>query len=234
MQAYQDWKALETTSEALQARSAAGEQLTRLATAVNVSYATPVRAQPSQTLQERGATMARATSEYLTAEFKRANDVLNRALPLLEGADKIEATERANAYLASLAKQVEAVQAVERGQVVERAHGIRVREEREAVDATGEARALRGTAIEAGRPRGAETSPETAREPEAAMLEEAARRAERVAGRERSKPKPWQAENGGCGQTRTRRCRSTRTCRRPVRSCATSTNSSSIGSRRRS
>ena len=27
--------------------------------------------------------MARATSEYLAAEFKRANDILNRALPLL-------------------------------------------------------------------------------------------------------------------------------------------------------
>lgn len=130
--------------------------------------------------------MARATSEYLTAEFKRANDVLNRALPLLEGADKVEATQRANAYLASLAKQVEAVEAVERGHVVERAHGIRVREERDAVDATVEARALRAIAIEAGRPRGAETSPKTARELEAAMLEEAAARAERVAGREQS------------------------------------------------
>lgn len=186
VQAYQDWKALETTSEAPQARSAAGEHLTRLATAVNVSHAAAVRAEPSHTPQDRGDTMAQATSEYLTAEFKRANDVLNRALPLLEGADKVEATERANAYLASLAKQVEAVEAVERGHVVERAHGIRVREEREAADATGEARALRATAIEAGRPRGAETSPETAREPEAVMLEEAARRAERVAGRERS------------------------------------------------
>lgn len=185
-EAYQDWKALETTSEAPQARLAAGEQLTRLATAVNVSHVAAARADQSTDMQGRGAAMARATSEYLTAEFKRANDVLNRALPLLEGPDKVEATERANAYLASLAKQVEAVEAVERGHVVERAYGIRVREEREAVDATGEARALRATAIEAGRHRGAETSPETAREPEAAMLEEAARRAERVAGRERS------------------------------------------------
>jgi len=65
--------------------------------------------------------------------------------------------------------------------VVERAHGIRVREEREAADATGEARALRATAIEAGRPRGAATSPEAGREPETPMFEEAARRAERVA-----------------------------------------------------
>ncbi|WP_375459856.1 relaxase/mobilization nuclease domain-containing protein [uncultured Enterovirga sp.] len=185
VQAYQAWKALETTSEAPQARSAAGEQLTRLATAVSVSHAAAARADGSTDMQEKGAAMARARSEYLTAEFKRANDVLNRALPLLEGADKVEATERANAYLASLAKQVEAVEAVERGQVAERAHGIRIREEREAIDANGEARSLKATAIEAGRPRGAETSPETASEPEAAMLEEAAARAERVAGRER-------------------------------------------------
>lgn len=185
-EAYQDWKSLEATSGGPQARLAAGEQLTRLATAVNVSHAVAARADRSTDMQERGAAMARATSEYLTAEFKRANDVLNRALPLLEGADKVEATQRANAYLASLAKQVEAVEAVERGQVVERVHGIRVREEREAVEATGEARALRATAIEAGRPRGAETSPEKTSELEAAMLEEAARRAERVAGRERS------------------------------------------------
>lgn len=186
VQAHQNWKALETTSETPQARSAACEQLTRLATAVNVSHGAAARADQPRDMQERGAAMARATSEYLTAEFKRANDVLNRALPLLEGADKVEATERANAYLASLAKQVEAVEAVERGHVVERVHGIRVREEREAADATGEARALRAAAIDAGRPRGAETSPDTAREPEAEMLEDAARRAERVAGRERS------------------------------------------------
>lgn len=130
--------------------------------------------------------MARATSEYLTAEFNRATQVLNRALPLLEGVDKVEATERANAYLTSLAKQVEAVAAIERGHVAERVHEVRVREGLEAVDATEEARALRATAAEVERRRGADASPDIAREPEEAILERAAKQAGRVAGREQS------------------------------------------------
>ena len=130
--------------------------------------------------------MARATSEYLTAEFRRANDVLNRAIPLLEGADKVEATERANAYLASLAKQVEAVAAVERGEVVERVHRVRVREEGEAVAATEAARSARAAALEVdGR---AVQSPNSAEAQAIASeaLDRAAERAERTAYREQS------------------------------------------------
>lgn len=130
--------------------------------------------------------MARATSEYLTAEFNRATQVLNRALPLLEGADKVEATERANAYLTSLAKQVEAVAAVERGHVVERVHEVRVREDREAADSAEEARALRATTVETERTREADPSPDIAREPKEATLGKAAKQAGRVAGREQS------------------------------------------------
>jgi hypothetical protein len=48
--------------------------------------------------------MARATGDYLSAEFNRANQVLNRALPMLAGADKVQATQLANAYLSSLTK----------------------------------------------------------------------------------------------------------------------------------
>lgn len=140
--------------------------------------------------------MARATSEYLTTEFKRANDVLNRALPLLEGVDKVEATERANAYLASLAKQVEAVAAVERGEVVERVHQVRVREEREAVVATEAARSARVAALEASGTAQPAPSPE-AQAVASEMPDAEARRAERAADRERSEAEATAQEERG-------------------------------------
>ena len=184
-EAYQNWKALETISEAPQTRLASAEQLTRLATAVNVSHAAAARANRSTDMQERGAAMARATSEYLTAEFKRANEVLNRALPLLEGADKVEATQRANAYLASLAKQVEAIAAVERGDVVERVHQVRLREHAEADVATEAARAARAAATEVAGETTRTPGPVEAKRVASEVLEAEARRAEHVAERER-------------------------------------------------
>lgn len=194
-EAYRSWRSLEHPDTGPMS-SFAGDQLTRLAAAVNVSHAVSARRTATITLRERGAAMARATSEYLTAEFKRANDVLNRALPLLEGADKLEATERANAYLASLAKQVEAVTAVERGEVVERVHQVRVREEREAVVATEAARSARAAALEA------PGSAQPTRSPEAQavaseMLELEANRADRAADRERSEAEATAQEERG-------------------------------------
>lgn len=92
--------------------------------------------------------MARATADYLTAEFNRTNQVLNRALPMLQGADKIEATKLAGDYLTSLAKQVEAVQAVEEGQLAERAGAVQALEKRQAKDDSEQAAVLRSSASE--------------------------------------------------------------------------------------
>lgn len=194
IEAYRGWQALER-SDTGPSTSSTGHQLTRLAAAVNVSHAAGAR-RTLTTLTERGAAMARATSEYLTTEFKRASDVLNRALPLLESADKVEATERANAYLASLARQVEAVAAVERGEVVERVHQVRVREEREGVFATEAARSARAAALEAS------GSALPARSPEAQavaseMLDLEATRADRAAERERSEAEATAQEERG-------------------------------------
>jgi hypothetical protein len=185
-EAYQDWKVAETKATTPQAREAISDNLTRLATAVNLSHSSKGRAIARLPIEERGAIMVRATGDYLSAEFNRANQVLNRALPMLEGADKAEATQLANAYLSSLAKQVEAVQAIEAGQIVERAHQIHVREERESIDAAEKAGVLRATAYEAERNLGRDTPPGDTRAMDAQALEVAALRAERTAARERS------------------------------------------------
>jgi hypothetical protein len=126
----------------------------------------------------------RMTPKDSTVLWGRSKDP--RALPMLEGADKVQATQLANAYLSSLAKQVEAVQAIEAGHIVERAHEIQVREERESTDAAEKARVLRATAYEAERNLGPDTPPGDTRAVDAQALEMAALRAERTAARERS------------------------------------------------
>jgi hypothetical protein len=185
-EAYQDWKIAEAKATTPQAREAASDNLSRLAAAVNLSHSSKGRAIARLPIEERGAIMVRATGDYLSAEFNRANQVLNRALPMLEGADKVQATQLANAYLSSLAKQVEAVQAIEAGHIVERAHEIHVREERESTDAAEKARVLRATAQETERNLGRDTPPGDVRAMDAQALEVAALRAERTAARERS------------------------------------------------
>jgi hypothetical protein len=185
-EAYQDWKVAEAKATTPQAREAVSDNLTRLAAAVKLSHSSKGRAIARLPIEERGAIMVRATGDYLTAEFNRANQVLNRALPMLEGADKVQATQLANACLSSLAKQVEAVQAIEAGHIVERAHEIHVHEERESSDAAERARVLRATAREAERNLGRDTPPGDTRAMDAQALEVAALRAECTAARQRA------------------------------------------------
>ena len=130
--------------------------------------------------------MARATADYLTAEFNRTNQVLNRALPMLHGADKVEATKLAGDYLSSLAKQVEVAQAVEEGRFTERAGTIEARKEWQAEDDSEQARALRSTANEVDRNLPDRPAGDSRPPPEAAALEAAAMEAEKSAMRERA------------------------------------------------
>ncbi len=130
--------------------------------------------------------MARATADYLTAEFNRTNQVINRALPMLHGADKVEATKLAGDYLTSLAKQVEAAQAVEEGRFIERAGTIEARKEWQAEDDSEQARALQSTANEVDRNLPDRPAGDSRPPPEAAPLEAVAMDAEKSAMRERA------------------------------------------------
>jgi hypothetical protein len=130
--------------------------------------------------------MAKATAEYLTNEYNRANKVLNRALPRLDGENKIEATKIANTYLAALATQLEAVSAIENGHLVERAHNLQVREVNEAVSATEKARVIEDTAAVAKRNLETDTPPGDPEAINAAGLELAADACRRMAAREQA------------------------------------------------
>ena len=231
-EAYQDWKVAETKATTPQTREAVSDNLTRLAAAVNLSHSSKGRAIARLPIEERGAIMVRATGDYLSAEFNRANQVLNRALPVLEGADKVQATQLANAYLSSLAKQVEAVQAVEAGHVVERAHEIHVREERELTDAAEKAGVLRATArrpsaIWVATLRQAIPEPWTPKRSKWLPSEPSAR-----PHASDPRPTPCRARSKRSAPIRSRRHRPIRTCRERAKSCARSRNSSSIASRR--
>ncbi len=185
-EAYQAWTAVDTRDAAPAAAERISDHLTRLSAAVNLSHSDQGLRLAPLPIIERGTSMARATADYLTAEFNRTNQVLNRALPMLQGADKVEATKLAGDYLTSLAKQVEAAQAVEEGRFAERAGTIEARKERQAEDDSEQAHALGSTAHETernglDRPAGDSRPP-----PEAAALEARAVEADKSASRERA------------------------------------------------
>ncbi len=183
-EALQAWTSLEAKDAAPEAAERISDHVSRLSAAVNLSHSRQALRLAPLSIIERGASMARATADYLTAEFNRTNQVLNRALPMLQGADKIEATKLAGDYLTSLAKQVEAVHAVEEERFAERAGALQVREERQAGPASDQARALRSMAnrTEGNLP---DVPPAATRAAEAAALKTAAIEAERSAFRER-------------------------------------------------
>ena len=183
--AYQAWQSIEAEAPVTD-RPAVDQNLSRLATAVNMSHTAAGRAAAILPIEQRGAKMAKATAEYLTNEYNRANKVLNRALPRLDGENKIEATKIANTYLAALATQLEAVSAIENGHLVERAHDLQVREVNEAVSATEKARVIEDTAAVAKRNLDTDTPPGDPEAINAAGLELAADASQRIAAREQA------------------------------------------------
>ncbi|MBZ5762273.1 relaxase/mobilization nuclease domain-containing protein [Rhizobium sp. VS19-DR104.2] len=183
--AYQDWQSIEAEAPVTD-RLAVDQHLSRLATAVNISHTAAGRAAAILPIEQRGAKMAKATAEYLTNEYNRANKVLNRALPRLDGENKVEATKIANTYLAALATQLEAVSAIENGHLVERAHDLQVREVNAAVSATEKARMIDNTATVAKRNLEADTPPGDPEAINAANLELAADASQRIAAREQA------------------------------------------------
>lgn len=184
--AYQDWRSIEAKAPSGD-RPAIDQNLSRLATAVNLSHTAAGRAAAILPIEQRGDKMAKATAEYLTNEYNRANKVLNRALPRLDGENKIEATKIANTYLAALATQLEAVSAIENGHLVERAHDLQVREVNDAVSATEKARVIEDTAAVAKRNLDTDTPPGEPEAINAAGLELAADASQRTAAREQAK-----------------------------------------------
>lgn len=130
--------------------------------------------------------MAKATADYLTNEYNRANRVLNRALPLLDGENKVEATRIANTYLAALATQLEAVSAIETSHLSDKAHALEVREGNEASEATEKARVIEETAVVAKRNLDTDTPPGDPEAINAANLQQSADAAERTASREQA------------------------------------------------
>ena len=183
--AYQDWRSIEAEAPVTD-RPAVDQNLSRLATAVNMSHTAAGRAAAILPIEQRGDKMAKATAEYLTNEYNRANKVLNRALPRLDGENKIEATKIANTYLAALATQLEAVSAIENGHLVERAHDLQVREVNEAVSATEKARVIEDTAAVAKRNLDSDTPPGDPEAINAAGLELAANASQRTAARQQA------------------------------------------------
>jgi hypothetical protein len=183
--AYRDWQSIEAEAPVMD-RPAVDQNLSRLATAVNMSHTAAGRAAAILPIEQRGAKMAKATAEYLTNEYNRANKVLNRALPRLDGENKIEATKIANTYLAALATQLEAVSAIENGHLVERAHNLQVREVNEAVSATEKARVIEDAAAVAKRNLETDTPPGDPEAINAAGLELAADASRRMAAREQA------------------------------------------------
>jgi len=185
-EAYQAWTAVDTRDAAPAAAERISDHLTRLSAAVNLSHSEQALHLASLSIIERGASMAHATADYLTAEFNRANQALNRALPMLQGADKVKATKLAGDYLTSLAKQVEAAQAVEEGRFAERPGTIKARKERQAEDDSKQARALRSTANEMDRNLPDRPAGDSRPPPEAAALEARAVEADKSASREQA------------------------------------------------
>ncbi len=185
-EAHQAWASIEARDAAPAVAERISDHLTRLSAAVNLSHSGKALRLASLSIIERGGSMARATADYLTAEFNRTNQVLNRALPMLHGADKVEATKLAGNYLTSLAKQVEAAQAVEEGRFTERAGTIEARKEWQAEDASEQARAPRSTANEVDRNQPDRPAGDSRPPPEAAALEAVAMDAEKSAMRERA------------------------------------------------
>jgi len=184
-EALQAWTSIEAKDAAPGAAERISDHVTRLSAAVNLSHPRQVLHLAPLSIVERGTSMARATADYLTAEFNRTNQVLNRALPMLRGAEKVEATKLASDYLSSLAKQVEAVQALEEGQFAERAGALQAREERQAEHDSEQGLVLRSTAneIERNLP---DAPPSDSRSAEAVALEAAAIEAANGASRERA------------------------------------------------
>jgi hypothetical protein len=183
--AYQDWQSIEQGATSAK-RPVIDQNLSRLATAVNLSHGPQARAAAILPVEQRGVTMAKATAEYLTNEFNRANQVLNRALPMLDGEDKIQATSIANTYLSALATQLEVVSDIENGHLVERAHDLAVNERHETSKATEKARVIEDTAAVAKRNLETDTPPGDPEAINAASLEIAADASRRTAAREQA------------------------------------------------
>jgi len=184
-EALEAWTSIEAKDAAPGAAERISDHVTRLSAAMNLSHPRQVLHLAPLSIIERGTSMPRATADYLTAEFNRTNQVLNRALPMLQGAEKVEATKLASDYLSSLAKQVEVVQALEEGQFAERAGALQAREERQAEHDSEQGLVLRSTAneIERNLP---DAPPSDSRSAEAVALEAAAIEAANGASRERA------------------------------------------------